>query len=91
MESAIAALPALVSRNKDKRTRARVPATINRDIVPLRAALSKLLAPGAPNSNAAWQEALKPIRMPTGSGRAIPTLASAASFWRWSSRKPRLS
>ena len=36
----------------DKRTRARAPATINRDIVPLRAALSKLLAPGAPNSNA---------------------------------------
>jgi hypothetical protein len=62
MESAIAALPALVSRNKDKRTRARVPATINRDIVPLRASLSKLLAPGAPNSNAAWQEALKPIK-----------------------------
>lgn len=60
----IAALPALVSRNKsgDKRMRARAPATINRDIVPLRAALSKLLAPGAPNSNAAWQEALKPIK-----------------------------
>lgn len=54
----------LVSRSKsgDKRTRARAPATINRDMVPLRAALSKVLAPGAPNTDAAWQEALRPIK-----------------------------
>jgi integrase len=57
-------LPALVSRSPtgEKRTRKRAPATINRDIVPLRAALSKVLAAGAPGSPGAWQEALLPIR-----------------------------
>jgi len=56
--------PALVTRRKkgEKRTRERAPSTINRDIVPLRAALSKVLAPGAPGTEAAWQEALTPIR-----------------------------
>lgn len=56
--------PALVSRNKcgDKRTRPRALSSINRDLVPLRAALFKVLAPGAPDSDAAWQEALKPIK-----------------------------
>jgi len=60
----VEALPALVSRRKEgeKVTRARAPSTINRDLVPLRAALSKHLAPGNPNSGAAWQEALKPIK-----------------------------
>ncbi|MEQ8410295.1 MAG: tyrosine-type recombinase/integrase [Erythrobacter sp.] len=42
--------------------KARSPATINRDIVPLRAALMKVLAPGAPGTEAAWQEALRPIK-----------------------------
>lgn len=58
------ASPALVSRSRvgEKRIRERAPATINRDIVPLRAALSKVLAPGAPGSPSAWQEALSPIR-----------------------------
>lgn len=56
--------PALVSRARagEKRTRKRAPSTVNRDIVPLRAALTKVLAPGAPGSPAAWQEALLPIR-----------------------------
>lgn len=56
--------PAMVSRAKEgeKRTRKRAPATVNRDIVPLRAALTKVLAPGTPGSPAAWQEALLPIR-----------------------------
>ena len=55
--------PALVSRNKegDKRTRARAPSTVNRDMAVLRAALAKVLSPGAPNSEAAWQEALKAV------------------------------
>ena len=63
------AKPALVSRNKngDKRTRARAPSTVNRDMAVLRAALAKVLAPGAPNSEAAWQEALKSI--PNANGR----------------------
>ncbi len=60
----VEALPALVSRRKEgeKVIRARSPSTVNRDLVPLRAALSKHLAPGSPNSAAAWQEALKPIK-----------------------------
>ncbi|WP_341711046.1 tyrosine-type recombinase/integrase [Erythrobacter sp.] len=56
--------PALISRSKkgDKRFKVRSAATINRDMVPLRAALWRVLAPGAPRSDAAWQEALKPIK-----------------------------
>ncbi|MGN3974759.1 tyrosine-type recombinase/integrase [Tsuneonella sp. SYSU-LHT278] len=56
--------PALVTRNKggETRTRVRAKSTVNRDMVPLRAALSQVLSPGAPNTDAAWQEALKPHR-----------------------------
>jgi site-specific recombinase XerD len=56
--------PAMVSRNKEgeKRTRLRSPSSTNRDMVVLRAALNKVLAPGTPNTEAAWQEALRPIR-----------------------------
>jgi hypothetical protein len=56
--------PALISRNKhgEKRVKARSAATINRDMVPLRAALWRILAPGSPRSDAAWQEALRPIK-----------------------------
>lgn len=39
----------------------RAPATINREMAPLRAALRKVMAPGQPNTEAAWQEAIKPI------------------------------
>ena len=60
--------PALVSRNKggQQRTRTRAPSSINRDQAVLRAALGRVLAPGAPNSDAAWQEPLKPIKNATG-------------------------
>ena len=60
--SRLEATPSLVSRNKEgeKRTRERSPATVNRDMAVLRAALAKVLSPGAPNSEAAWQEALVP-------------------------------
>lgn len=60
--------PALITRNKrgEKRTKPRSASTVNRDMVPLRAALWRLLAPGAPNTDAAWQEALKPAK---GAGR----------------------
>lgn len=56
--------PALISRNKngEARTKERSPSTVNRDMAPFRAALNKVLAPGAPNSEAAWQEALKPFQ-----------------------------
>ena len=55
---------ALVSRSKKgpQQYRDRSPSTVNRDMVPLRAALFKVLAPGAPGTEAAWQEALVPIR-----------------------------
>jgi integrase len=60
-------VPALVSRNKegDKRTRERSPATINRDMAALRAALGARLAQGDPGTEAAWQEALRPVKNAT--------------------------
>lgn len=60
----LAEKPALVSRRKkgNQITRQRAPSSINRDMAMLRAALNKVLAPGAPDSEAAWQEGLKPIR-----------------------------
>lgn len=63
------AKPALVSRSKEgeKRVRERAPSSVNRDMAVLRAALAKVLSPGAPNSEAAWQEALKSI--PNANGR----------------------
>ena len=56
--------PALITRNKggEKRTRPRAKSTVNRDMVPLRAALGRVLPPGMPNTDAAWQEALKPYK-----------------------------
>jgi site-specific recombinase XerD len=56
--------PALVSRSKDgaARTRERSPSSVNRDMTILRAALNKVLPRGAPDTDAAWQEALKPIK-----------------------------
>lgn len=61
--------PSLISRGKkgEKRVRDRAPSTVNRDMAVLRAALAKVLSPGAPNSEAAWQEALKSI--PNANGR----------------------
>jgi len=37
------------------------PASVNREMAPLRAALRKVLPPGQPNTEAAWQEAIRPI------------------------------
>lgn len=56
--------PALLSRNKggEKRTKERSQSTVNRDMVPLRAALGQVLKQGAPNTDAAWQEALRPFK-----------------------------
>jgi integrase len=58
------AKPALVSRRKEGEpvTRPRAPASINRDMAMLRAALNKVLAPGNPGSEGAWQEPLRAIR-----------------------------
>jgi integrase len=56
--------PALVTRNKKgvKLWKERAKSTVNRDMVPLRAALGQLLTHGAPNTEAAWQEALRPFK-----------------------------
>lgn len=57
--------PALVTRTKEaekKRMKERSKSTVNRDMVPLRAALGMVLKPGAPNTDAAWQEALRPFK-----------------------------
>lgn len=56
--------PALVSRRKEGeiKTKARAKSTVNRDMVPLRAALMQILSAGAPNTDAAWQEALRPYK-----------------------------
>jgi integrase len=63
------AQPALVSRRKKGEPihRKRATSTVNRDMAVLRAALGKVLSPGAPNSEAAWQEALKAT--PNANGR----------------------
>ena len=62
------ARPALVTRNKggDTRTRQRAQSTVNRDMAVFRAALAKMLSPGAPNSEAAWQDALQANRNADG-------------------------
>lgn len=62
------AQPALVSRRRDGEPihRKRAASTVNRDMAILRAALGKVLSPGAPNSEAAWQEALKAVQNADG-------------------------
>ncbi|HVL57609.1 MAG TPA: hypothetical protein VM491_13990, partial [Burkholderiaceae bacterium] len=61
------ALPAKVSRSKDKNeTRPRAPGTINRDMVPLRAAFNRAHADGLIASDVAWRKALKPIKNADG-------------------------
>lgn len=56
--------PALISRSNtgERLTKIRSASTVNRDMVPLRAALGRVLSPGTPNTEAAWQEALKPSK-----------------------------
>ena len=56
--------PALLTRSKkgEERWKERAKSTVNRDMVPLRAALGMVLMSGAPNTDAAWQEALRPFK-----------------------------
>jgi integrase len=60
----LAATPALVSRRLtgEPVTRTRSAATLNRDMAVLRTALGAVLPLGLPNTESAWQEALKPIK-----------------------------
>lgn len=59
----LATLPAVVSRRKDgsTATRPRANATLNRDMVPFRAALNMALSGGYVLSNLAWKKALEPL------------------------------
>lgn len=56
-------LPALVTRSKkgEQVTRPRAPSTLNRDMVPFRAALNLALTQGNVLSARAWQKALEPV------------------------------
>jgi len=56
--------PVQLSRRKNGAvtTRERAPASINRDMAMLRAALNRVLPRGTPDTEAAWQEAIRPIR-----------------------------
>lgn len=45
-----------------RKGRALSPSSINREMAMLRAALNRVLTPGAPDTDAAWQEALRPIK-----------------------------
>lgn len=60
--SRLEAMPALVTRSKtgQKVTRKRSPATVNRDMVPFRAALYAALRRGEVATALAWQKALQP-------------------------------
>lgn len=60
----VAAQPAKVSRSKKKKveTRPRSPATLNRDMVPLRAALNRAHGDGLIASDLAWRSALTPVK-----------------------------
>lgn len=62
------ARPALISRRNEGESiqRKRAPSTVNRDMTALRAALAKVLSPGMPDSEAAWQEPLRSIRNADG-------------------------
>ncbi|MEI6283188.1 MAG: tyrosine-type recombinase/integrase, partial [Alphaproteobacteria bacterium] len=64
----LVAKPALVSRRKEGEPtyRPRSPSTVNRDMAILRAALAKVLARGAPDCEAAWQEPLIAIKNANG-------------------------
>ena len=68
-QSAIADIPIkklrrrhLIEWRTSLQNRKLAPATINRELVPLRAALHKVLPLGTPSTESAWQETLKPIR-----------------------------
>lgn len=65
----LASRPALLSRRKTGEVveRRRAPSSVNRDMAVLRAALRKVLASGAPGSEAAWQEAL--VAIPNADGQ----------------------
>lgn len=58
----MAAAPARLGRGKRTKATPRAPATINRDLVPLRAALNRALDADLVSSDIAWRVALRPIK-----------------------------
>jgi integrase len=59
------AKPAIVGAHKDRAsspTRERSPASINRDMVPLRAALNQAMDGGHVQTDTAWSKALRPVK-----------------------------
>lgn len=58
----MSASPARLGRGKREKDTPRAPATINRDIVPLRAALNRALDNDLLSSDQAWRVALRPIK-----------------------------
>lgn len=56
--------PAMIGRSKvgERATRTRAFSSVNRDMTVLRAALNRVMAPGTPDTEGAWQEALRPIK-----------------------------
>lgn len=66
------ATPALVSRSKvgEPATRPCSPATLNRDMAVFRAALGQVVALRAPNTESAWQVALRPLKNAVNGGRS---------------------
>ena len=58
----MAAAPARLGRGKRTKATPRAPATINRDLVPLRAALNRALDADLVSSDLAWRVALRPIK-----------------------------
>ncbi len=57
----MSAAPARLGRGERVKETPRAPATVNRDIVPLRAALNRALDNGLVASDIAWRVALKPL------------------------------
>jgi len=58
----MSAAPARLGRGKRVKETPRAPATVNRDIVPLRAALNRALDNDLVSSDLAWRVALRPIK-----------------------------
>lgn len=71
----VASAPVRVGRGSKLRERPRAPASINREMVPLRAALNRALERGEIASDIAWRTELKPIR---NAQRSRDLLVSAA-------------
>ena len=63
--ASVISMPAVINgraKRENQRTRARSPATVNRDMASLRAALNLARLNGAVTTDAAWRKALQPLK-----------------------------